>query len=212
MFNFSRASIVCGLLTFIAFSAQATTVKSLSVETMAQEADTIIEGRVIEKESRWNQQKTRIYTFTQINVTTSHKGNEKSGTTLQVRQIGGDIDGLSQRVVGNAEFTVGEDVLVFPSKDPASNLHFVVGMAQGKFAIDRTVTPPQVFRSMQGLNRLGSSHGMHRVVMLKQGAVKKHDAKGHPAAEATLHPLAPRPTATLPNFRTRVLEALRPMP
>ena len=50
-------------------TAQATTVKSLSVDTMAKESDAIIEGTVTARESRWNESKTRIYTYTDITVT-----------------------------------------------------------------------------------------------------------------------------------------------
>jgi len=199
--------LLCTVCLFLASSAYATTVKSLSVEMMAKDADTIIEGKVTAKDSRWNAEKNRIYTYTDIDITTSHKGTSKVGATIQIRQIGGDVDGISQRVVGNAEFSLGEDVLVFLVKDEATNIHFVVGMAQGKYAIDRASTPPTVHRRLQGLHRLGGAKAMQHVVQLKKGLIKKTPAQ---TAHAGHHEdISALPVPTLPEFRTRVLQALR---
>ena len=53
-----------------------------------------------------------------------------------VRQIGGQMGEWSQHVPGDARFEKQEEVLVFLRHDPKDDLHFLVGMAQGKLTVD----------------------------------------------------------------------------
>jgi hypothetical protein len=57
-------------------------------------------------------------------------------------------------IAGNARFTQGEEVLVFLERHPVENVHFVMGMAQGKYVVDRNTVPPTVKRTHKGLRRV----------------------------------------------------------
>ncbi len=138
-----------GLLLW-AGSAHATVVKSLSLKQMTKAADVIVVGEVVERVSSWNEEKTRIYTVTRIRIGETLKGSA-GAAELQVRQIGGTLDGLTQQIVGNAKLKQGEEVLLFLDQDESLPFHYVVGMAQGKFTIDRTGDAARVVRSMEGL-------------------------------------------------------------
>lgn len=134
-----------------AFSvAQATIVRSMSLNQMAKEADVVVHARVATQTSSWNDTKSRIYTVTNLEVVDTLKG-DKAKTTLQVRQIGGTVDGITQSIVGNANLKVGEEVVLFLDSDEKLPFHYVIGMAQGKYSIDRSAGEPRVARSLAGL-------------------------------------------------------------
>lgn len=118
--------------------ADATIVKRLGVADMARRADVVVVGRVLRQTATWNPERTRIYTLTEISVSESLKGTAAAGATVTIRQLGGTLDGLVQTVPGNARFVVGEDVVVFLDRDETQPLHYVIGMAQGKFTVSRT--------------------------------------------------------------------------
>ena len=117
-------------------SAYATTIQALSMKQRTQRADRVIIGEVqhIRYEKAVNAQ--RIYTVTTIKVIESLKGDAKKDMLLTVRQIGGQMGEWSQYVPGDARFEKQEEVLVFLRHDPRDDLHFLVGMAQGKLTVD----------------------------------------------------------------------------
>ena len=78
----------------------------------------------------------RIYTITKLKVIESIKGTAKPNMVLTLRQIGGQVGDWSQHVPGDAKFKHEEEVLVFLRHDPSDDLHFLVGMGQGKFTVD----------------------------------------------------------------------------
>jgi len=77
-------------------------------------------------------------------------------------------------------------MLVFLSRDEARGLHYVVGMAQGKFTIDRATPTPRIDRALQDLSTL--------------------DAKGSPVPLMT--PLAPPAEQALDGLRARIRGAM----
>jgi hypothetical protein len=174
------------LLLAAAIPATATIVRALSIEQLTATADVIAEGRVTAQSSSWNDEKTRIYTVTTLAVLTAHKGPVKPGETLQIRQIGGTVDGLTQSIVGNAKLSVGEEMLVFLDRDEDRGLHYVVGMAQGKFSIDRASPTPRLDRPLQNLSTL--------------------DAKGSPVPLVT--PGAAPTVQALDGLRARIRDAI----
>lgn len=144
--------LVFGLTALLmATAAQATIVRSMSVEQLANEADAVVHGRVVGQTSAWNDTKSRIYTITDVEVIEAVKGKSAAKTVVQVRQIGGTVDGITQSIVGNASLKQGEEVFLFLDSDEKLPYHYVIGMAQGKYAIDRAAGEPQVVRSLSGL-------------------------------------------------------------
>ena len=166
--------LVCLFLFLVPCHAYGTTVVSLSVDKMSQEADLIVRGIVHSQNTQWNDAKNRIYTITKIEVAETYKGNTKSAKTISIRQIGGEIDGLVQTVAGNAKFAQGEEVLVFLESNSRAGIHFVMGMAQGKYSIDRAANPPTISRTMSSLHRVNVKkvqpmiHVIKRVDLVRQ--------------------------------------------
>ncbi len=181
-----RTLCIAALLLMVFTPAMATIVRALTVEQMTTTADVIAEGQVTDQTSAWNEEKTRIYTVTTLTLTVTHKGPVKAGEAIQIRQIGGTVDGLTQSIAGNAKLTKGEEVLVFLDRDAARGLHYVVGMAQGKFTIDRAAPAPRINRGLEALSTL--------------------DAKGTPVPLAS--PERPDPQRALDGLRTRIRAAM----
>lgn len=134
---------------FLAPPAGATIVQSLTLDELAHKADVIVHGRVVEQAASWNETRSRIYTVTTVEVVERLKGLGES--RIQIRQLGGTVDGITQSIVGNARLVVGEEVVVFLNHDPSKNLHYVVGMAQGKYAVDRSTPKPTIRHDLAGL-------------------------------------------------------------
>ena len=124
------------VLLFIAWSAQATMVKPMSVEELTSEASAVVEGQAVESWSSWNAVHSRIYTFTRVKVSKTLKGTQTE--TIVVKQLGGSADGYTQHVSGVRAMQTGEDALLFlrPSEARDGTM-VVVGLMQGHFRYSR---------------------------------------------------------------------------
>ncbi|MCB9540440.1 MAG: hypothetical protein H6704_29840 [Myxococcales bacterium] len=183
MFRRTRfAPLACLLVLGTLGAAGATIVRPLTVEMMAQRADVVVRGRVVGQDVGWNDDKTRIYTVTRVEVAEAYKGGDKAGAILAIRQIGGTVDGLTQSVVGNAELRAGEELILFLDRDEAQPLHYVIGMAQGKFGVSREGPEPTVVHDVEGLAFMAP--GQRTVADLK--AAPKGEAPTLKAFEARL--------------------------
>ncbi|MEE2789622.1 MAG: hypothetical protein VX589_19945 [Myxococcota bacterium] len=148
-------------------SAKATIVKSVSVQEMSRQADAIVHGIVTAQVMTWDESRRRIYTISTIEVIEDFKGALKKQTTVNVRQIGGTVDGLTQVVAGNAKLKEDEEVILFLERHPTKALFFIMGMAQGKYSVSRTTKPPSVTRNLDGITEVKPGqipvlhHGAH---------------------------------------------------
>ena len=150
-----KLKILCAVLvTLLAVPVGATIIKSLSLADMSQEADVIVQATVERQTVTWDQERKRIYTLTEIQVIDALKGPAKAEQKLIIRQIGGDLGDEAMLVSGNAALHPGEEIIVFLDRDERLPLHYVVGMAQGKFSIDRSTPTARVVRNLHGLTFL----------------------------------------------------------
>lgn len=122
------AAALCSLV------ATATVIVHETLEQMAATAPLIVRGRVARSVAGWDDQKQRIWTWTELAVSERIKGSV-SGVVL-MKQPGGEVGGIGQAVEGVATFTEGEDVVVFlmPSPDEAGAWR-VYGMSAGKISL-----------------------------------------------------------------------------
>jgi hypothetical protein len=120
----------------IAWVAQATMVKPMTVEDLTSAASTVVEGQATESWTSWNALHTRIYTFTRVQVSRALKGSP--GETVVVKQLGGSADGYTQHVSGVRPIQTGEAALLFlrPSEAHDGTM-VVVGLMQGQFRLAR---------------------------------------------------------------------------
>jgi len=128
----------------------ATLVRPFSLAGLTLESHSIVRGEVEEIEALFDPTWGNIYTHTRVRVTESLHGDAAIGDHIVVRQLGGVLDGITSRIVGNAELGLGSEVVLFTRTDGA--LHYVIGMAQGKFEVVREPgVAPRVVRSRAGL-------------------------------------------------------------
>lgn len=102
-----------------------------------QDAPFIVRGRVGEKRIDWSKGQDgpkRIYTFYELRIEEVFKGDMPS-STLTMREMGGEKDGVGMQVAGSARFETGEDVVVFLSPKNPEGSHDIMGLMMGKFNI-----------------------------------------------------------------------------
>lgn len=113
--------------------AMATSGSQQTLGGLTKVSSEVVRGRVVSKESRWNDNRTLIVTDVVLQVTETFKGEAGSQVTLEV--LGGQVDDLVLDVVGGASFKLGEEVLVFAQRGPDQRLR-IPGLAQAKFTVE----------------------------------------------------------------------------
>ena len=143
--------------------ANATTMQSLSLTQKTQRSDRVVVASVERIQYEKHPTLHRIYTLTTLKVLDSLKGDAKPNMHLIVRQIGGTLGEWTQHIAGDAKFVQGEEVLVFLRHDPKDDLHFVVGISQGKVSVDIGSDTVKGHAYTHGVN----AHAHHPTVQIK---------------------------------------------
>jgi hypothetical protein len=117
-----------------AVPAFATTMEAMSVEQLTSASQAVVRGTVVRQLSRWNVDKTRILTETEIQVTEVLTPGVKVPSTILTIQPGGEVGDVGQKVAGTPTFSLSEDVVIF--LEPRGTQFVVAGMAQGKYSVD----------------------------------------------------------------------------
>ncbi|MCG3173696.1 MAG: hypothetical protein GMKNLPBB_01897 [Myxococcota bacterium] len=133
--------------------ADATLALELSQRHLVYLSSTIVRGTVSKIESRWAPQGGQIYTYTTLQVDEPLKNDrETAPKTVVIRQIGGTVDGITQKVAGDASFEMGQQVVVFLRRNTeGEDVYFLTGMSQSKFTLFRNEGQDYVLRSMKDL-------------------------------------------------------------
>src|SRR5213593_2658724 len=113
--------------------ALATTIVPVADADLVDAAAAIVLADVKAIESRWDPAQRLIFTVITLDVRDSLKGEIPLGP-LTIRQLGGRVGGMHAWIQGSPEFTVGERVLVFLSRNADGTLR-VAHLYQGKFSI-----------------------------------------------------------------------------
>ncbi len=153
MLKATTGTLVCvaiaAVMTASSPDSHATIVRGFSLSGMTATAQSIVRGTVVDQEVVYDSHWGRVYTHTIIEVSEVLWGTEIPGEFVVLRQIGGELDGITSRVVGTAHIEVGDEVVVFARTDGAR--HYLVGMAQGLYQVDRRAATPLVARGVYGL-------------------------------------------------------------
>ncbi len=171
------------LSTLVAAGALATTLVAMDVPALTRASDLVVRGTVVRVESRWTLDHQRIVTDNEILVSETLKGNQ-TGKTVVAMQPGGVVGDVGQLVHGTAKFALGDEVIVFLER--RGERAFVVGLAQGRFVVDRSGPEPMVKTGEDDLFLV--------------------DAKTHQPVEAPVQPM------TLTKLTSLVRESLGPAP
>jgi hypothetical protein len=135
-----KKKILCSILALVAVCAiSATTVIPLSVENLTKISSHVVEGRAISSWTQWNAAHTVIFTYTKFQVLRTLKG--QAPAALVVRQLGGTLDGTTEKVAGVRHWQIGEQAVLFlrPGEIPDGSLE-ITGLIQGNFLIYRSAT------------------------------------------------------------------------
>ncbi len=126
--------LLCALITVC--TSFATTVIPLSVENLTAISSHVVEGRAISSWAQWNATHTVIFTYTKFQVLRTLKG--EAPAIIFVRQLGGTLDGTTEKVAGVRQWKIGEQALLFlrPGEIRDGSL-VVTGLMQGNFLIYR---------------------------------------------------------------------------
>ncbi len=104
-----------------------------------KEAPTIVRGKIGDSSVDWavgSDGVRRLYTFYPLDVTEALKG-EFDETSITIREIGGEKDGVGLDIDGAAHFTEGEDVVIFLNDKNSDGSFDVHGMMLGKYNVIR---------------------------------------------------------------------------
>ena len=115
----------------------ATSVRPVSLESMAARAALVAEGRALSSWSQWNSEHTMILTYTRFQVSRALKG-AAAGEVI-IRQPGGTAGVYRDLVHGVRYLKPGEEAALFlQESSERDGTMVVVGLVQGMFRMERS--------------------------------------------------------------------------
>jgi len=128
----SLSVLLCAAL---AVPASASTFLAMSQEELVAQADSVVQGRVVEVNSFWNKQGTVIVTEAVLEVEDTVLGRDRSHVRLVT--FGGQVGDYRIEAHGFPTFEKGQRLLLFlePARKDESGAHRVLGYRQGEFLI-----------------------------------------------------------------------------
>lgn len=130
------AATILGLVGLLAAGqAHATAVRGHSVEELTLLAPHIVHGKVGQVQSRWDDGYRSISTYVEIRVTERLKG--KASGVILVKQPGGIVGEIGQKVSGAAAFVPDEEVVLFLEETGERDVFGVMTLAAGKVAFEK---------------------------------------------------------------------------
>lgn len=134
----------------------ATTVIPMNVDQLASLSTHIVEARAVQSTSQWNADHTLIFTYTQFAATRTLKGEVPA--TFMVRQLGGTVDGITQKVSGVRHWRPGEEAVLFLQPSSIGDGALVVtGLMQGNFLMRHTAGQTFVSNGMPDASQLAAT-------------------------------------------------------
>jgi hypothetical protein len=125
-----RAAVILSAILVASF-AQASVVVALSVEELARRADVVVLGEVVSVQTAWASDHHHIYRRVTVRADESWKGSAARGSEVAIVVPGGELEGVSETVVGEPTFAVGMHGAFF--LEPAGHTHRLIGLSQGFF-------------------------------------------------------------------------------
>lgn len=135
--------LFAALLLLAPLSAQATIARAVQFEEKVQNAAAIIVGKCISQQSRWDDARNWILTYSTFRIEETLKGQPAQEITLVTP--GGTVGTIAQDVIGVPQFREGEENVVFVRHSQAGPT--VLYLEQGNYRVstndrgDRIVIP-----------------------------------------------------------------------
>ena len=134
-----RTTAIAGLAAIAILSvgtrqAISSTFISADVSMLSRASEAVIQGRVVDVRSDWNDDHSMIFTHVTLHVTRTLKGIHRNAVIIRVP--GGTVGDLTTVMVGAPRFTVKQEVVVFlaPWDDGVAG---VMGYEQGLSEVRR---------------------------------------------------------------------------
>ena len=117
---------------------------STNLKTLSKNSEVILTGKVSKQESKWNDNKSRIYTDVTIEVDEYLKG-QKSERTITVRHPGGEVDEVGELYTHMPAFKKEEEMVLFVKMNKYDGKYRVYDGANGKIEIIKNGTSGEKF-------------------------------------------------------------------
>jgi hypothetical protein len=128
----STASCLILFCLFPTLLSAASSLPRLSLESLVQQSDAIVEGRVVRKWAAMDSENKFIWTHYEIKVNSTLKGEARR--SIEIGEPGGVLNGRTLLVPGGTPYAVGEEVSVFLYRTPIGYLR-TTNYGQGKFVV-----------------------------------------------------------------------------
>jgi hypothetical protein len=115
-------------------SASATTVLPISEEELTKRATVIAMGVVEDVRSEYATDGSTIYTYIDVKVSRTLKGDVPDGT-LKLRQLGGTVGDETVLLAGAPDYMIGEEFLIFAGPFIRTDYFGVLGIFYGRYDI-----------------------------------------------------------------------------
>jgi hypothetical protein len=140
--NHRAALVIAAVLLLVPVTAQATISRAIEFDEKVENAASIVLGRMVSQESRWDADHNWILTYSTFQVEKTMKGAPAQQITIVTP--GGTIGTTAQDVVGIPKFEKGEDHVLFVRDTKAGPT--VLYFDQGAYRVtqergERTVVP-----------------------------------------------------------------------
>lgn len=150
------AVVAALVLSALGQTADATTALLLSREELTERSTAVGRVTVGRATTRESDDGTSIITRTELTFTQCLKG--ACGTTAIVEQVGGTLNGKTQRLLGDGRLQPGEDAIVFLSAGQGrdSGVSFLTALALSVYHVD---TQGMAQRDLEGLGLMRRNNG-----------------------------------------------------
>lgn len=119
-------------IALLPFSAEATIAKAIAFEEKVENAAAIVLGRCVAQESRWDDAREWILTYSTFEIEKTLKG--VPARTITLVTPGGKVGNIAQEVVGAPRFRTGAEHVVFVRESQVGPT--VLYLEQGAYGVD----------------------------------------------------------------------------
>jgi hypothetical protein len=148
------AAIAIAAAMIVTRPTSATIMQYLEIEVLTRLSSDVFHGQVSSTDTRWNAERTHIYTSVRVRISESFKGATRRDQIVTVTQPGGEKDGIRMDYAGRPEFAAGESVALFTVRGKHDDF-IIVGLKQGKMRVERG----DVVRDFSGIMLVERSSG-----------------------------------------------------
>jgi hypothetical protein len=130
--------VLAGGVLLVSTAASASIFEPVSDAQLVCEATDIVHGQITDVQAAWDAERVAIWTTATVQVDEVIRGNMPLHGLVQVKEVGGTVDGYTIKADGFPTFKKGDEVvlLVRPWED-GSGTYRVWGYGRGMFTVAR---------------------------------------------------------------------------